>query len=136
MSITMETTHIRPTEEIMGLIEALRREYLFGSPPLDWIPALEGTPSEMHGNFLGALTSYDPDSPTALEAVLRDCEIDNLQKLRAILRVVTSYGALAALSWALEHPVPTWYSMDDEVLDRKGVLDEICGIFSDDLTRY
>ena len=99
-----ETPCARTTTEIGGLIEALACQYLLGGPPVGPHPQANWEAFDAHGYILAALDEPNGHDLDALDELLAECSIDSPAGLRALLRLVGSYAALAALSWVLDEP--------------------------------
>jgi hypothetical protein len=114
----------RSAAEIRRMMERLRAIYDLGGPPVQLSDGTWGNleSSEAHGLILAELDAADPTDEGAFLAACREVGIDTLPGLRALLRLVASAAALAALSWGASEPthpdvgggVPTESQLLDE----------------------
>ncbi len=84
------------------MLHALRGIYELGGPPVQLSDGTWGNfeSSEAHGLILAELDAADPTDEDAFLAACREVGINTLPGLRALLRLVASAAALAALGWA------------------------------------
>jgi hypothetical protein len=114
----------RTRVEIRDLIEALTSQYLLGGPPVGPPPQANWDSSEAHGYILAALDDPPGHDSKALRDLLAECAMDSPAALRAVLRLVASYAAIAALSWVLDEPLHEPLGNGTVKLDRHDVLVE------------
>jgi hypothetical protein len=107
----------RAREEIEWALEYVKVIYELGGPPTDESPGSNWDAVEFHGLVLAALDDIDPDGIESFDAFLHDHRLHDVTGLRALLRLVASSAAGAALAWVLDvAPITTTRPITLDVL--------------------
>jgi len=117
----------RTPGEIRELAAELAMQYALGGPPPPGHPHANMEPNDYYGYFLASIDDVPADDSAALPAFLDQQLITSLAGLRALLRLVGSSAAVAALSWVLNEDGPqpvggTQLTRDDVLREARAVL--------------